>query len=258
MKRIRRKSIYTGVLFLIMAGYLISPAECSIRQIKTNFYQANSYYAKGKYGKAIDEYEQILSQGVESGNIYYNLGNSYFKKGELGKAILNYEKAKRFIPRDSDLRSNYEYAQSLVKTTVPAERKGWFVRLIDRVFGLFTVNGLTIFLSIIYVVFLSVIAGGFYISLLRKYRIALTGMLLVIFMLTSFALKKKVFLIGREAVVTAEKTDVKFEPFDRATTHFTLYQGMKVGALSESGLWEKVKRSDGKIGWVKKDKIAVF
>ena len=258
MERIRRKIIYTCVLFLIMSGYLILSAECSTSQIRIKFYEANSYYSEGKYDKAIDGYEWILAQGVESGNIYYNLGNSYFKKGELGRAVLNYEKAKRFIPRDSDLKSNYEYAQSLVKTTVPVEKKVWLVRLIDRIFGLFTVDGLTVLLSIIYILFLTVIVAGACIRRVRRYRIVLTAVLLLIFVPAFLTLKKKVSVVGREAVVTVERTDAKFEPFDKATAHFTLYEGMKVNVLSESGLWEKIKRPDGKIGWVKKDKIVVF
>ena len=58
------------------------------------------------------EYEAIIREGAENGVIYFNIANSYFKSGELGKAILNYERAKRFIPRDSDLKFNENYALS--------------------------------------------------------------------------------------------------------------------------------------------------
>ena len=75
------------------------------------FYKANALYEEGKYDEAIEVYTGLIDQGLESGNLYYNIGNCYFKKGELGKAIVNYERANKLIPDDSDLKSNHDFAR---------------------------------------------------------------------------------------------------------------------------------------------------
>ena len=111
------------------------------------FYQANAAYKESKYDRAIENYEKLIKSGLESPNLYYNLGNSYFKKGEAGKAIVNYERAKRFIPNDSDLKSNYDYAHS----SLNLERKPFgnlFEKLADRLFEGATIKSLNDFVFI--------------------------------------------------------------------------------------------------------------
>jgi hypothetical protein len=55
------------------------------------------------------------------------------------------------------------------------------------------------------------------------------------------------------AVTTA--SPVKFEPRDEATTYFDLSEGNQVKVLRTEGVWAKIKRLDGKEGWVLKDNI---
>ena len=64
------------------------------------------------YKKSAMRYERLLSEGgIENGRIYYNLGNIYFRMNDIGRAILNYRKAEQYIPNDSNLRQNLEYAR---------------------------------------------------------------------------------------------------------------------------------------------------
>jgi len=50
--------------------------------------------------------------------------------------------------------------------------------------------------------------------------------------------------------VILEKSDTKFEPTLEATTHFKISEGQEVRIIDSAGLWLKIQRSDGKIGWV--------
>jgi len=92
-------------------------AQISDDQALSQFVEAGLFYKKGNYPSAINQYADIISNGKESGQLYYNLGNSYFKNGQLGKAVLNYERALLLIPRDSDLNFNYDYAQASMEKT---------------------------------------------------------------------------------------------------------------------------------------------
>ena len=218
------------------------------------FYKANAMYEYGEYNKAIYEYKKIIDKGWVSGPIFYNLGNCYFKEAKLGKAILNYEKAKRLIPRDSDLESNYKYVKSLVKGGVGEKKTGF----INRLFAFFTIDELAILLSVLYLVIFCIIIASLYIGWIKRYRLFLIIAILIVFMAVFVAMQGKISDVGNEAVVVKERTDARFEPFDRATAHFTLYEGAKIKLLSSGGKWCKIMRWDGKRGWVKKEDIEIF
>ena len=107
-------------MILLTLGLTILAAGAGRCQLTTDealskFVAAGMAYKDGRYDAAISLYTEILQGGRVSGPLYYNFGNSYFKKGQLGKAALNYERAKKFIPRDSDLKFNWQYIQSQIK-----------------------------------------------------------------------------------------------------------------------------------------------
>lgn len=226
---------------------------------ETSAYQrANVYYEQSDYDEAIKQYNSILEGGLESGNLYYNLGNCYFKKGELGKSLLYYEQARRLMPLDKDLESNYEYARSLIKGGAAVSKKSLLSRALNDLFEKFTIDGLTVLLSALYMLILiSVLAGIFFGRLRRRaFGIAVfTGLLIIAGFI---GLRAKIALLGTEAVVTASQADARFEPMDKATTHFSLYEGMKVKVISSNDNWHKVKRRDNKSGWVENSALSIF
>ena len=89
------KLLYT---FLITFLPLLLLAQVDSEQL---FEQANKYYSQSEYDKAAEIYQQLVNQGLESSELYYNLGNSEYKLGHLGKSILYYEKAKLLSPNNN-------------------------------------------------------------------------------------------------------------------------------------------------------------
>lgn len=222
------------------------------------FNRANVYYEEGNFDEALKQYSGILESGAESGNLYYNLGNCYFKKGELGRAILNYEKARRLMPLDSDLDSNYEYARSLIKGAGAPLRKSMFHRTLNSLFGKLTVDNLTILVSALYIVVLASILASFFFRAFKKYAL-ITALFAGLFFIAGFvSLTRKISAVNKEAIIITERADAKFEPMDKATTYFTLYEGMKVEIISSMGHWRKVTRQDNKSGWVEDAALSIF
>ncbi len=218
------------------------------------FYKGNTLYEEGKYDEAIREYSRLYEQGFESGSLYYNIGNCYFKKGDIGRAILNYERAKKLIPGDSDLVSNYTYARSLIKGDISKISTPWFKRISNK-FNFLTINGLTVFLSAMFVfTFFFLLSGLFFLPLKRYYRYVLP-VLLIISMAGALSLYSRVLMLGKEAIIISENADAKFEPLDNATMYFTLYEGMKISILETNKEWCKIKRADGKTGWIRAQEI---
>ena len=221
------------------------------------FYQANIYYQEGKYDAAINNYEQIINRGLESGNLYYNLGNSYFKKCELGLAVLSYDRAKVFIPNDSDLSSNYEYAlESLnLEHHLSASR---FNKLVHKLFQHLTIDNLAILLSFIYIVLviffmLHLFSPGF-----KRLWLGFIYASTILFVISAYALNSKINYIDKTAVVLTKEAEVKFGPLENATTYFKLTEGDKVEVVEKAEGWYKARRFDNKIGWVRADFIRLI
>ncbi len=59
------------LLWLSLVGISVFAAEDTITE------QAEQFYAAGNYEEAADIYRQILDEGWESADLYYNLGNCY-------------------------------------------------------------------------------------------------------------------------------------------------------------------------------------
>lgn len=240
--------LLTAVLFIFL---LLVPSAFADDSPGSIFSKGNQLYEKGNYDEAVKEYSRLLEQGVESGNIYFNLGNCYFKKGELGRAILNYERARRLIPDDSDLKSNYNYALSKMESTSTQAS----TPIMDKIFGIFTLNGLTIFVSSVYVLIVSILTASIFIQSVRRYRIIAISILSLVLISGAFSLYGRVSVLDKEAIVISKNAEAKFEPLDNATTHFTLYGGMKTIILETKSDWIKISRPDGNIGWITKDSI---
>jgi len=287
------KTKLLGFIFAVLAVFFLKEA-CALNeqsQADSFFYQANIAYQTGKYDAAVENYEKIILLGEESGNLYYNLGNSYFKKGELGKAVLNYERAGFFMPNDSDLKANYDYVLSLLNSgrQVFGNR---FEKLVNRLFAGVTVNFLTVLLSVIYIlVIISFILNlsctfqntpqlaaemnGMKKSFLRglilrrKVRdLFFSGfktvikpvifILIAVFILAAVSLRSKIAYFKKGGIVISKDADIKFEPLESATTYFKLNEGSPVEVLEETGNWYKIKRADGKLGWVNKGTLGLF
>lgn len=212
------------------------------------FYAAAYYYKEGHYKEAIAAYEEILNNGFESGALYYNLGNSYFKDDQLGKAIVNYERADGLIPRDGDLKSNYDFALSRIKDDTQ-RHKPFFWRVMETYNGRLTLDEMVLFLCGLYVL----LAATFLLKLfLARPLKSITAVMIlggICFLLNSLAFVIKI-KNHENAAIVIQATEAQFEPTPKATAYFALPEGQKVKILEKEVDYLKVKRPDGKIGWV--------
>ena len=246
-------------LSLILACFLsgaLAFAQNEQFSLFHDFNQGNLFYKQGDYKKAIDAYEGVLQKGLESGPLYYNLANSYFKNNQLGKAVANYLKAKRLMPRDSDLYFNYKYALSLVADDSPAASKLW-VSWLQQFSQSISRDEFVKLLLAIYVLSGLVYLSGLFLKWPKKYNMLLSAAFGVMLILLAAAFVYKINLEKGMAVILKE-TEAKFEPRRSATTHFKLAEGTQVSWQEQQGEWVKVKRRDGKLGWVEGQVVEVL
>ncbi len=255
------------VIFLVLACLApaisaASPAaEEKPKDAANLFYQANLYYEEGHFDKALAAYKRILDEGLESGNLYYNLANAYFKTGDIGRAILYYEKARLLMPQDADIKANLEHAQTFVEESVIPSRKSAARIFFENLTESLTLRGLVIFISALYfiVVFIftmNIISNG---RLKKALFIPTAAAVIVLTLaLASFAVR----LYGREffkpAIVLANAVDCRFEPFDESAPYFQVHAGNKVLVLTLKKEWSKIRRLDGKTGWIKNEAIGLI
>ncbi len=240
-------------IFLMMGIWLllVGGAWAQNDQVLSWFVEGNNAYKSADYAGAIVAFEKITASGVVSGAVYYNLGNSYYKKGELGKALLNYERARRLMPRDSDLEANWEYANSLVKKSTEDIKHGFWARAMNHYLLSFSLGewacGVWINIFVLAVVHL--------LSLWLNWNKVLSRWLVATLLLLAVVhgglLWVKLNSEGRFAVVLKEEA-ARFEPRAEATKHFDLYEGAKVEVIRAEGSWVKIRRLDKNLGWVPK------
>lgn len=253
----------TSKCIFLCCGLLLLLSFCEIRAVSAEDYseifrRASTLYEQGNYEKAIGLYEDVLDAGDESGNVYYNIGNCHFKAGSLGKALLYYERARRLIPRDADCAANYAYARSLVEKPQMQRKAPFWRRALDYAFGSFTIDELTLMAAFFFCA--ALVLSGLFVSKrlsARGYMYVLVPTA-ILFAFVVVTVGMRVHALGKEAIVISEETDVRFGPFDEATVHFSVYEGMRLRVIEKKGSWYKVERSDGTVGWVLKETLEII
>lgn len=251
------KKFFWIFIFLILAIWPteMQAADEPIGSAEQAFQAASDKYISGDYRGAISGFQNMLESGWKSGNVLYNLGNSYIKSGKLGYAILSYEQARLFIPRDNDLISNYQYARTLVKQKETALKKSFLLIGLDIVFSHLTLRETYFIFMFFYYLIASMVIVVIFVSQARRYLIPSIAVLSVMWISVSIPLVGKVVDSAVMGVTVSDIIDAKFEPSARAAVNFPLYAGMRVHILSTKGEWRKVKRLDGRIGWVERSSV---
>ncbi|RKY37480.1 MAG: hypothetical protein DRP78_01030 [Candidatus Omnitrophota bacterium] len=222
-----------------------------------DFLKANNYYSSGNYSQAANLYEEIITQGTKSGNIYYNLGNAYFKLGRNGKALLNYERAKNLMPQDEDLFANCAFVRSLLSVQEIKENYSWnkkiFVNLLDMLSpsGWFMISGLLFWLINI-LLCIGLLKGSF-----RKNSYVFSLIISVIFLCTanlffnSFQFQKQ-FVRG---MIIVPKAEIRYSPSYSGAVAFELTEGMHAQIVSSSGDWTQIRLNRNNSGWIESQEI---
>ena len=102
MKRLIFFALITVLMLVgfIATGHVSEPVNETDQQ---TMQVAGGLYNAGHYVEAVRLYQQLVDQGVDNVELYYNLGNAYTRIDDLGHAILNYTRAQRLDPRAPDI-----------------------------------------------------------------------------------------------------------------------------------------------------------
>lgn len=222
---------------------------------------ANAAYSEGRWEDAADDYEMIVTLGLESPQLYYNLGNAWFKADNLGKAIVNYERALKLDPSYSDARYNLEFANSRTQDRIESVPEFVLKTWVRRLCYLLDSDAW----AIIFIVFLALLCSMlllFFLAPTTGWKRAGFVAAIVFFLIGGAALgfsihQKDDYFLHDEAIVMKPVISTKSSP-DGKMDLFILHEGTKVRIIDSVGAWTNVEISDGRQGWVQAEEIEII
>ena len=240
-------------LLLIIANSMAAQNADSL------FVAANKLYKNEKFEEAIEKYKKIEAQELISSELYYNLGNCYYKLNKVGPSIYNYEKALLINPLNEDVKNNLIFAKRLALDNIEEVPKTVFQKFNSNFLQKLSYNQWAIL-----VVLLSFTASILFLLFYFAYTPTKKRIYFTTSIISFILLIATIFITYNqynraknniEAIVFAEKTEVRNAPTLNAEKVFTLHEGTKVNVLDVIDNWKKIKLADGRLGWIISNEI---
>ncbi len=265
MRRTPRKGAGGAAALLALLLLLpVHPAGAQQQAYPDSLWHAGvAAYSDGDWAGAASAWSAIRSLGVESPELYYNLGNACFKQDDIAHAILNYERALKLDPSYSDARFNLEFARELVQDKIEAVpeffleqwgRKACWLLPSD----VWAVLFLLLLAATLGCVLLFLLGGR---SGLRKtgFICGIVALVLSLLCLDFAFWQRTDYRKADGAVITRPVTTVQSSPGrDTAKDLFVLHEGTKVKLLDEVGSWRNIELADGRQGWLPSEDLEVI
>ncbi|OGQ16827.1 MAG: hypothetical protein A2138_24260 [Deltaproteobacteria bacterium RBG_16_71_12] len=210
--------------------------------------------ARQEHAAAFDAYRALLDQGIDGRDLRYNLGTLALELDRLGEAVLHLRTARRFDPRDDDVRHNLEVA---------------LARRTDRLAGeastapLFALGEAVPPAAARFAFALPLALLGA--ALCARGALERRWLSIVVAALTAIAavggavwLARRTFEATREAVVLAVEAPAFKEPNESAATAFTAHAGLWGRVVDEEGAFVRVRLDNGLEVWLARAATAVL
>ncbi|NLZ18813.1 MAG: tetratricopeptide repeat protein [Bacteroidales bacterium] len=265
MKRNPRKG--NGAAAALLALFLLLPTQRGAAQqtayTDSLWTQGTAAYSDGDWATAAKAWSDIRALGLESPDLYYNLGNACFKQDDLAHAILNYERALKLDPSYSDARFNLEFAQGLVQDKIEAVPEFFLSIWARKLCWLLPSNTW----AVLFLILLAGTLGCVLLFLLGRSVAArrsgfITGIVALVLSLLClhFAFWQRTdFRKADGAIVVRAVTTVQSSPGrDSAKDLFVLHEGTKVKLLDSVGEWRNIELADGRQGWLPEADLEVI
>ena len=218
------------------------------------FSAANRVYQQENYEKALEYYQQIEKQQLESAELYFNMANIYYKTNQVAPSVYYYEKALQLSPNDQDIKFNLEFAKAMVLDNIDPLPKSRGQKFIDVIVLRFTYETWAkISVSLAFVFAILFLLYHFSYSTVKKRIYFFTSILTVILVTTFlfFTYRNKHYVDNNiQAIIFSSQADVKSAPTGSSDVYFELHEGTKVLVLETLDNWKKIKIADGKMGWI--------
>lgn len=260
--RMNASKLTAALAFLLLINPLtLSAKEESVADSLWN--SAVSAYSEADNAGALDAWLGIEALGLESAELYYNIGNAYYRLSQTGRAILYYERALKLKPSYADARHNLEYANASTIDRVD-EIPDFFLKTWGRALtDLMSADAWAV-LSLLLLALAVAAALLFFLGRASSTRKAgfcsavVTGALAILCFACMLA-QRGDYLNEDSAVVVEPVCPAKSSPAaGESADLFVIHEGTKVKVLDAVGEWKSVELADGRKGWVEADRIEII
>lgn len=256
------KQIILSLILLLS----ISSVEALAQDNSNVSQQAIEAYNKGNFKKTIEllekERETQSSKGLESSDLYYNLGNAYFRDNQIAKARLNYERASLIDPGNRDVKHNIDYVNTKIEDKIVVADT-FFLSIWFRVLqNLLSSNGWAKFaIGSFILLIVSLFAFFFGRNIIVKKSAFYTGLVMLILVIFanifSYSQKQKIEHHDT-AIIMTSPAPIYSSPDVNSKELFILHAGTKVTINKEDRTWLEIEIDNGSIGWVQRDQIEII
>lgn len=217
--------------------------------------KASVAYTDGFWEDAVSAYSAIAATGLESAELYCNIGDAYFKAGNYPGAILYFERALKLDPSYSDARYNLEIASHYVQDRIDpvpefilAQWGRDLCYLLDSdTWAVIAV----VFFALCMAMVLLFLLGGVPAAKRTGFFTAIVFLLLTACSFGFSLWQRSDYMKADSAIVMKPVTSVKSSPTSETSTDlFILHEGTKVTILDEVGAWRNISLADGRQGWM--------
>src|ERR1043166_1147647 len=229
--------------------------------------KGNGAEAQKLYRQALAGFTTLLTDGVRTSGLYYDIANTYVHLGDVARAIVNYRRALRLDPGNEKVRKNLEVARQMCQARINRPATSSFIETL-----LFWHYGTSLSVRlrtslILYVVFwLTMLVG----LLARRSIPAVTwtsviaaGLWLIV--TASVVWDKQATTHRIEGVIVADQVTLRKGNGDYYDPQFerTLPSGVEFRVLEDrqdvqGALWYHIELADGKNGWLRADQSDVI
>ena len=217
------------------------------------FEQGNKQYTDENYSVAISLYDSILSTGMESSELYYNLGNCHYKNNDWANAIWHYEKSLQ-INNNKKTTHNLKLVKlKIIDRIEPLPKlfyKRWWFNLTKtlgtQVWQILALLGICLIFTLQLISQFTTMKSKLIIK-------TLSTITLIILFITQTSYYNN--FIKKEAIIFSETITINSAPTRNSTNLFTLHAGSKVEIIDVIGDWINIKIANGNSGWTESQSI---
>jgi tetratricopeptide (TPR) repeat protein len=239
---------------IVFSWFLLFTTIMLAQTPKDLFTKGNEFYKNGDYLKAIDSYKSIEEQGLQSDDLFFNLGNCYYKLNKVAPAIYYYEKTIKLNPENKKAITNLTFAKRMTIDVIDELPKTFLQKLSESIIQKFSFDTwaiIAVVASFLVAIFFLLYYFSFSSAKKLMYFNSSIISLVVLIITLFFSIENyNQVLKNRTAIIFATKVEVKEAPSTSSDEVFELHEGTKVIVLDELDHWKKIKITDGKTGWI--------
>ncbi len=237
------------ILIIVVAmGATLLMANDEEKTRVDDFHKANIAFSEKNYPLAIEYYEKVIAY-EPTPNVLYNLATAYTQDNQIGRAIEYYEKTLALDTNYKDAKARLAALRDKYKLNdCPPEVKRKLAALLTYHQWLLMIV-ITFWFTVIFW-----ILGQYYIPSYRLYLQIIAILLLLLFIMSSYALWS--YRLLRQQAIVVLPSQLQVSPAIKSEIIIDLPEGEAIRILENFNDFYRFEILNGQIGWVPKENVS--